>query len=76
MNENDTSTIDMNELDTNFKFEIANEPGGENILFCFQCGTCSSICPVGLKNENYDPRRIIRMAIMGMREEVLSSEAI
>ena len=27
-------------------------------------------------NEDYDPRRIIRMAILGMRKEVLSSDVI
>jgi heterodisulfide reductase subunit C len=68
--------IESAELDPNFKYEIAKEPGGENILYCFQCGTCSAICPVAAQNEKYDPRRIIRMAILGMREEVLKSEAL
>jgi heterodisulfide reductase subunit C len=76
MTENEIDIVDANDLDSNFKFEIAKEPGGENILVCFQCGTCAAVCPVGSKNDIYDPRTIIRMAILGMREEVLSSEAI
>ena len=76
MNQNETPNVECDELDENFKYEIAEQPGGENILYCFQCGTCSAICPVAAKNSKYDPRRIIRMAILGMREEVLKSEAI
>jgi heterodisulfide reductase subunit C len=68
--------IDSSTLDPNFKFEIAKEPGGENILYCFQCGTCVSVCPVSAKNDKYDPRKIIWMSLLGLREEVLSSEAI
>ena len=81
MNEAETKTdekkdIDANELDPNFKFEIAAEPGGENILYCYQCGTCVSVCPVAAKNPKYDPRKIIYMSLLGLREEVLSSEAL
>ena len=68
--------LDSASLDPNFKFEIAKEPGGENILYCFQCGTCVSVCPVAAKNSKYDPRKIIGMSLLGMREEVLSSEAL
>jgi len=63
-------------LDPEFKHEIAREPGGENIKYCFQCGTCTSGCPVAELDSRYNPRRIIRMAILGMRERVLSSDFI
>ncbi|MEW6105663.1 MAG: 4Fe-4S dicluster domain-containing protein [Bacillota bacterium] len=63
-------------LDPKFKYEIASEPGGENIKYCFQCGTCTSGCPVSELDSKYNPRRIIRMAILGMRERVLASDFI
>ncbi len=63
-------------LDPNFKYEISNQKGGEKILKCLQCGTCAGICPVFEVDEKYDPQKIIKMALNGMRKELLSSEFI
>jgi len=68
--------IDSNTLDPNFKFLIASEPGGENIKKCFSCGTCTAGCPVREVTDRYNPRKIIRMALLGMKKEVLSSQFI
>ncbi len=68
--------VDMDTVDPNFKYEIASIPGGENILSCFQCGTCSVTCPVSAEDGRYDPRIIIRMALLGMRNEVLLSDSL
>ena len=71
----DKITIDSS-LDANFKYEIAAKPGGENITKCFACGTCTAGCPVFQVDHEYNPRKIIRMILMGMREQVLSSKTI
>jgi heterodisulfide reductase subunit C len=63
-------------LDSGFKFEIAARPGGENIRKCFSCGTCTAGCPVFQVEQRYNPRRIIRMILLGLRERVLSSKTI
>jgi len=68
--------IDSKNLDPNFKLLIAAEPGGENIKRCFSCGTCTAGCPVREVTDRYNPRRIIRMALLGMKKEVLSSQFI
>ncbi len=68
--------IDSNTFDPHFKFLIASEPGGENIKKCFSCGTCTGGCPVREVTDRYNPRKIIRMAILGMKKEVLSSQFI
>jgi Na+-translocating ferredoxin:NAD+ oxidoreductase RnfC subunit len=48
-------------------------PDGGNLNMCLTCGACSSGCPAsGLVN--MDPRKFLRMAAMGMDEEILSSE--
>jgi len=68
--------IDSKTLDPKFKLLIAAEPGGENIKKCFSCGTCTAGCPVREVTDRYNPRKIIRMALLGMKREVLSSPFI
>ena len=63
-------------LDPNFKFELSSRPGGENLKKCFACGTCTAGCPVFHVEHAYNPRKIIRMILLGMREQVLSSKTI
>jgi ferredoxin len=47
-------------------------PDGGNLNLCLTCGMCSSGCPAtGL--ENMDPRKFLRMASLGLDEEILSS---
>jgi len=47
--------------------ERVEELSGEQINLCFQCGACSSGCPM-TEEMDYLPSKIIRMAQMGMRE--------
>jgi ferredoxin len=47
-------------------------PDGGNLNLCLTCGACSSGCPAtGL--EDMDPRKFLRMAALGMDEEVMST---
>ena len=68
--------IDSKNFDPDFKLLIAEEPGWEHIKRCFSCGTCTAGCPVREVTDRYNPRKIIRMAILGMKKEVLSSQFI
>jgi heterodisulfide reductase subunit C len=68
--------IDSKDLDPNFKYEVAAEIGGQNINRCFACGTCTAGCPVREIDDKYNPRKIIRMVLLGMREKVLKSDFI
>ncbi len=48
-------------------------PDGGNLNLCLTCGACSSGCPAtGL--EGMDPRKFLRMAALGMDEEIMSSK--
>jgi heterodisulfide reductase subunit C len=68
--------IQASEIDPKFKYEVAKMPGGEKLMRCFQCGTCTSDCPVARFSETYRPRQIIRMAQLGLKERVLKSDTI
>lgn len=47
-------------------------PEGGNLNLCLTCGLCSSGCPATGLN-GMDPRKILRMAALGMDEEILSN---
>jgi len=68
--------IEAKNLDSRFKYDVANHPGGDNIRLCFACGTCTAGCPVSAVDDEYNPRKIIRQVLLGMRKEVLSSPVI
>jgi heterodisulfide reductase subunit C len=70
------SVFDVSTFAPHFRDEIAAEPGGEHIRRCFSCSTCTAGCPVASVTDKYNPRRIIHMALLGMREQVLTSDFV
>jgi len=59
-----------------FKYELKKVPGAEKLMQCFQCGTCTADCPVSRYDESYRPRKILRMAQLGIKDQVLTSDVI
>jgi len=50
-------------------------PGGEMLMMCFSCGTCTSKCMIQEKLEpNYNPRRLIREAVFNFEESAFADE--
>ena len=68
--------INLNELDPEFKHRVAEQPGGEGLKACFACKACTAACPIQPIDKRYDPRKIIRMALLGMKKQVLESDFI
>ena len=57
-----------------FAAEVRGIPGGEHLELCYSCGTCVSKCMIQQKLEpEYNPRRLLRMVMMDMREEAFES---
>jgi ferredoxin/nitrate reductase gamma subunit len=44
-----------------------------DVQSCFQCGNCTAVCPLAQDSSGF-PRRVIRMAQVGMERELLASE--
>jgi heterodisulfide reductase subunit C len=72
----ETGTIRAEEFDPHFKYELSQLHGGEKLKQCFQCGTCTSDCPIARFSDSYRPRQIIRMAQLGLKNRVLSSDTL
>ena len=76
MTETTEKCIKASEMDPKFKYEISKMHGGEKLMRCFQCGTCTSDCPVARFSDTYRPRQIIRMTQLGLKNKVLDSETL
>jgi len=57
-----------------FADQVRAMPGGEHLDLCYSCGTCVSKCMIQQKLEpEYNPRRLLRMVMMDMREEAFNN---
>ena len=68
--------LKVSDIDPKFKYEISKLPGAENVLLCFQCGTCTADCPIARFNDLYRPRKLIRMVQLGLKDKLLSNDVI
>lgn len=68
--------IGARKIDRAFVEEVLAEPGGEHLLTCWSCGTCTATCLVRRYEPAFNPRLILHKAGLGLRDEVLSSAEI
>ncbi|MFZ5993978.1 MAG: 4Fe-4S dicluster domain-containing protein [Thermodesulfobacteriota bacterium] len=68
--------ITKKDIHPELKAEIAETPGGEYIKRCFACGACTGICPVSRVVLEFDPRKIIHMAVLGLKKRLFTSHLI
>lgn len=68
--------INLDLADADFRKELAAQAGAEKIHACFTCRTCVASCPVAAANEKFNPLRIIRLALYGLKKEVLENDFI
>lgn len=60
-------------MDKSFRKEVSSRPGGENINYCYSCGSCTACCPVSELDSSYNPRLIIKKVLLGMKRDVLEN---
>ncbi len=63
--------IETENIDPEFVDALV-EAGADRIRTCIQCGTCSSVCPSGRRTA-FRTRELMRKAVLGLKDEVLSS---
>ncbi len=63
-------------LDPSFKDLVAARIGLEKIKPCYTCGSCTGVCPVREVVEDFDPRLMVHMILLGEKEALLSVELI
>jgi heterodisulfide reductase subunit C len=68
--------ITSKEINASFAAEITEMPGGEHLNACYSCGGCSGACPVSQAIPDFDPRKIIHMVRMGLKDKVLKSDLL
>lgn len=69
-------TLNIKDSDPDFIEELELSDFISGFRSCYTCGTCTAGCPVHRANKDYDPLRIIRMIILGLREELLKGDMI
>ncbi len=63
----------MQMVDFIFRNELIKEDFSLN--YCYQCGTCSSSCPVAfITNGEYNPRKIIEQSLLGLKDLLLKEQ--
>ena len=71
-----SKSIMVTRINSSFRHEMAETPGAEKFLLCFQCGTCTAGCPISRFSSLYNPRKIARMVQLGLKDKLLSDVAL
>jgi heterodisulfide reductase subunit C len=73
----------MTAVEKEFNFDSAKplvqevmERSDQNLLACYQCRRCASGCPVGEETGYVTPDRLIRMLVLGDRENALNNDLV
>jgi heterodisulfide reductase subunit C len=68
--------INTSDFDADFRKDVFEEPGAEKIVLCFNCTGCTSGCPMADQEPEYNIRKFLRMANLGMKDQLLKSPYI
>lgn len=71
---NDENLLTRDDIDKSFT-EAIIAAGAPTVEHCFQCGTCGGGCPSGRRTP-YRVRQIVRKALLGLKDEVISDPAL
>jgi len=74
------SVITVDKIYPKFREEVAEkfctDKNKFDIYNCLACGMCTAGCPFSDVHEDMDPRKFVRMVLLGLKEEVLNGKFI
>ncbi len=70
------AVIDLSEVDSGFIRRLRAELDTSELASCLQCGVCAASCPVREIEAEFNPRKIMKLAKLGLKEQVLCSNFI
>jgi heterodisulfide reductase subunit C len=68
--------ITVTEEAREFRSKVMKTPGAENLMSCYQCGTCTADCPIARRVTEFRPRKIARLVMYGQKERLLSGDLL
>jgi heterodisulfide reductase subunit C len=68
--------VDISKPDTRFLRKLRSKLGASDLSKCFQCSVCVASCPVREIEAEFNPRRIMKLAKLGLKDLVLKNEFI
>jgi heterodisulfide reductase subunit C len=68
--------LEITEDSKSFRDEIMGDPGTRRLMSCYQCGTCTSDCPIANRVSEFRPRQIARLAMYGQEDRLLGSDLL
>lgn len=71
-----TPAIDINPAQTQPFLAEVMARSGQNLSACYQCRRCAAGCSVGDETDYFTPNLLIRMVVLGDRDQALSNQLV
>ena len=52
------------------------ENGAEKLMLCYQCGVCTSDCPIAKRVPEFHPRQIARLVMYGQKDRLMQGDLL
>jgi len=69
-------TIEVNPAQAQPFLKQVMDRSGQNLSACYQCRRCAAGCSVGDETDFFTPNLLIRMVVLGNRQQALSNELV
>ena len=63
-------------LDFEFRERLNRIVGGNHHNYCYQCGSCVAVCPAARFSDEFNPRDILLMTLLGREQELIGADSI